>query len=112
MQWDKKTTSPGHAYQSIFERRLRRSQCYSIPTLGWREFTPSYFGQFRDTTQVQSNMSPVVIPSMLRHVFPKGCTPVDSYSEKDFSPVSYVYDNNLVIQNGVLEYPKKEEKRC
>lgn len=109
LQWDCKTTSPGHAYQSIFERRLKRGQCYSIPALGWKEFTPSYFGQFRDTTQVQSDLPPVIIPSMLRQVFSRGYTPVNFYKKKGFSPVSYVYDNNLVIQNGVLQYPKRSE---
>ena len=107
VQWDSKTTSPGHAYQSIFERRLKRGQCYSIPALGWKECTPSYFGEFRYSTQALPDLPPVVIPSMLRQVFSKGYTPLDSYSKKDFSPVSYVYDNDLVIQNGVLEYPKR-----
>ena len=99
VQWDEKTTSPGHAYQSIFKRRLKRGQCYSIPTLGWKEFTPSYFGEFRETTQVLSDAPPVIVPSMLRQVFSKGYN----------SPVSYVYDKDLVIQNGVLEYPKRGE---
>jgi len=97
-QWDNRTTSPGHAFQSIFERRLKRGQCYSIPTLGWKEFTPSYFGEFRETTKVQSDIPPVIIPSMLRQVFSNGYA----------SSVSYVYDTNLVIQNGVLEYPRRK----
>ena len=97
LQWDQKTTSPGHAYQSIFQRRLKRGQCYSIPVLGWKEFTPSYFGKFRDSTQVVSDSIPVSIPSMLRQVFSQGYA----------SPVSYAYDNDLVIQNGVLVYPKR-----
>lgn len=97
LEWDKKTTSPGHAYQCIFERRLKRGQCYSVPALGWKEFTPSYFGEFRETTKVQADSSSALIPSMLRQVFSKGYA----------SPVSYVYDNNLTIQNGVLEYPKR-----
>lgn len=96
-EWDKKTTSPGHAYQAIFDRRLKRGQCYSIPVLGWKEFTPSYFGEFRDTTQVETDSQPIIIPSILRQVFSKGYA----------SQVSYVYDNELVIQNGVLEYPKR-----
>ncbi|HHW37091.1 MAG TPA: CRISPR-associated protein Cas5 [Bacillales bacterium] len=96
-QWDKKTTSPGHAYQAIFTRRLKRGQCYSIPALGWREFTPSYFGEFRDATKVMTDFQPLIIPSMLRQVFPNGYN----------SSVSYVYDNNLVLQEGVLEYPKR-----
>lgn len=96
-QWDSKTTSPGHAYQEIFKRRLKRGQCYSVPSLGWREFTPSFFGELRSTTRVLSDMPAVTIPSMLRQVFPNGYN----------SPVSYVYDHQLVIQNGVLEYPRR-----
>lgn len=95
--WDKKTTSPGHAYQSIFERRIKRGQSFSVPVLGWKEFTVSYFGRLRDTTHALNNMQPIVIPSMLRQVFSKG------YS----SSVSYVYDNDIVITDGVLEYTKR-----
>jgi CRISPR-associated protein Cas5d len=72
MQWDAKTTSPGHAYQCVLKRRLQRGQCYSIPALGWREFTPSYLGELRDATSTLTDMPDVVIPSMLRQVFSKG----------------------------------------
>jgi len=101
-QWDNKTTSPGHAYQAIFKRRLQRGQCYSIPTLGWKEFTPSYFGEFRKSTRVMSDSQPLIIPSMLRQVFSEGYN----------SPVSFVYDTDLVIQNGMLRYPNKEGTSC
>ena len=97
LQWDKKTSSPGHAYQEIFLRRLKRGQCYTIPCLGWKEFTPSYFGEFRNVTHVLTDMEPVILPSMLRQVFSKG------YGE----PVSFAYDNDLVIHNGVLVYPQR-----
>lgn len=96
-QWDSKTTSPGHAYQAMFNRRLKRGQCYSIPALGWREFTPSYFGCLRSDTRVLSELAPVSIPSMLREVFPGGYQ----------SAVSFVYDQDLVIWNGCLTYPAK-----
>ncbi len=96
LAWDRKTTSPGHAYQEIFFRRLRRGQCYSIPCLGWKEFTPSYFGGLRDTTHVLTDMEPVIIPSMLRKVFANG------YNE----PVSFVFDNDIVINRGILVYPQ------
>lgn len=96
-QWDRKTTSPGHAYQEIFNRRLRRGQCYSIPALGWREFTPSYFGNLRSSTAILSDLPPIFIPSMLREVFSGGYQ----------APVSFVYDQDLVIQNGCLIYPAK-----
>lgn len=97
LQWDKKTTSPGHAYQAIFQRRLKRGQSYSIPVLGWGEFTPSYFGQIRNTTSVLTDLPEIVIPSMLRQVFSQGYK----------SPVSYEYDTDLVLRGGVLEYPKR-----
>ena len=95
--WDRRTTSPGHAYQDMFNRRLRRGQCFSIPSLGWKEFTPSYFGEFRDSTHVLSDLPPVSIPSMLRQVFPGGYD----------SAVSFIYDNDIRIKDGVLHYPKR-----
>jgi CRISPR-associated protein Cas5d len=69
---DKNTASPGRAYQVIFNRRLSRGQCYSVPVLGWREFTPSYFGEFRKSTHVLEDMPAIIIPSMLKQVFSDG----------------------------------------
>lgn len=100
--WDSKTTSPGHAYQEIFRRRLKRGQCHSIPTLGWKEFTPSYFGEFRGTTQVMKDSQPLIIASMLRQVFPNGYN----------SSVSFVYDKDIILEEGVLKYPVKEGTLC
>ncbi len=96
IEWDSKTTSPGHAYQALFNRRLSRGQCYSIPVLGWREFTPSYFGVFRAETKPVDSFS-TTIPSMLRKVFSGGYK----------SPVKYVYDTDVEIENGVLRYWKE-----
>ena len=67
--WDAKTTSPGHAYQDIFKRRLQRGQSYSTPSMGWNEFKVSYFGPLRKETKVCTIGTDVVIPSMLREVF-------------------------------------------
>ena len=89
--WDKRTTSPAHAYQEIFYRRLKRGQCYSIPCLGWKEFTASYFGPFREKTKVYTDFS-TTIPSVLRQVFSQGYN----------SPVSIVYDQNIKISNGTV----------
>lgn len=97
LRWDSKTTSPGHAYQCIFERRLSRGQCFSVPTMGLREFTPSYFGKLRDSTSVLTGLPDIVIPSMLRQVFPEGYQ----------SQVDFVYDTDLTIHNGRLEYPER-----
>ncbi len=95
--WDRKTTSPGHAYQAIFERRLKRGQSYSTLSLGWREFTVSYFGPFREETRVCTDIPDIHIPSMLREIFPGG------YQSK----VRAVYDTDLCIHQGVLVYPER-----
>ncbi|MBQ7489005.1 MAG: CRISPR-associated protein Cas5, partial [Bacteroidales bacterium] len=98
-EWDSKTTSPGHAYQEIFKRRLKRGQSYASLCLGWKEFTPSYFGPLRDTTQVCKNIPDVHIPSMLRCMFPDGFQ----------SKYRAIYDTDLTIHEGVLVYPKRGE---
>ena len=102
LKWDKNTTSPGHAYQEIFMRRLKKGQCYSIPALGWREFTPSYFGEFRETTSVRTELPDIEIPSMLRQVFSNGYN----------STVNYTYDQDLMICKGILVYPKRGKPSC
>lgn len=94
--WDKRTTSPGHAYAAIFERRLKRGQWFVQPCLGWKEFTPSYIGPFREDTKVQKDIS-TVLPSMLRQVFG------DGFKE----PQRFVYDQNVKIESGVLAFPLK-----
>ena len=99
LEWDKRTTSPGHAYQVIFNRRLSRGQSYSTPALGWSEFTVSYFGPFRESSRVCTELPDIHIPSMLREVFPNGY-------RSGYSPV---FDTNICIHQGVLEYPEREE---
>lgn len=98
LAWDGRTTSPGHAYQAMFNRRLSRGQSYAILAMGWKEFTSSYFGPFRDTTEVCSDMPDIPIPSMLRTVFPDTCK----------SGFKAIYDTDLIIHQGVLVYPNKE----
>lgn len=96
-QWDKRTTSPGHAYRDIFYRRLERGQCFTIPFLGWKEFTPNYFGSLRETSKIQSEIN-ITIPSMLREVFSNGYA----------SQCAPVFDSNVKIINGVLTFPKRK----
>lgn len=97
LDWDRRTTSPGHAYKAIFERRLKRGACFDIPCLGWREFTPSYFGPFREETHVCTDMPDILIPSMLRETF----------SGRYGSAYRPVYDTDLCIHQGVLIYPER-----
>jgi CRISPR-associated protein Cas5d len=95
-QWDGKTTSPGHAYQDIFNRRLKRGQCFVIPFLGWKEFGPKYFGNFRENTKVQNDIN-MVIPSMLHEVFSEGYA----------SDCAFTYEQDVGIKAGVLEFSKQ-----
>ena len=95
--WDSRTTSPGHAYQEIFPKRLRRGQSYASLFLGWKEFTPSYFGLFRDSTAVCRELPDIRIPSMLRETFPDGLA----------SKYRAIYDTNLCIHQGTLIYPER-----
>ncbi len=98
-QWDKKTTSPGHAYRDIFYRRLNRGQCFTIPFLGWKEFGPSYFGAFREKTIIQSDIN-TVIPSMLREVFSEGYA----------SRCAFTYETDAKVTAGVLMFSKEGEQ--
>lgn len=100
-KWDGNTTAPGHAYQAIFNRRLKRGQCFSLPFLGWKEFGPSYFGPFRSHTKVYNNIHSV-IPSMLREVFS------DGYA----SNVSFSFDQNVTLENGILIFSRRQEVTC
>ena len=95
--WDLRTTSPGHAYQEIFERRLSKGQSFGSLCLGWKEFTPSYFGPFRDGTKVCEDIEDIIIPSMLRQTFSRGY-------QSEFAPL---YDTDLMIHRGVLEFPRR-----
>lgn len=92
-EWEQKTTSPEHAYQEIFNRRLRRGQSFSIPFLGWKEFAPDYVGPFRESTRVMHDINQK-IPSMLRQVFPDGL----------HSDLRYIYDTDVEIAEGVLDF--------
>lgn len=97
--WDSKTTAPGHAYQEIFNRRLKRGQSYATLFLGWSEFTASYFGPFRADTKVCEKLPDIHIPSMLRGLFE------DGYNSK----LKAVYDFDMCIHKGVLEYPERRD---
>lgn len=98
-KWDSRTTSPGHAYQAIFGRRLRRGQCFSVPSLGWSEFKPAYFGPLRNETAANPEIN-LVIPSFVQEIFP------DGYA----TAPRFVFSQNMSIINGVFEYSYEEER--
>ncbi len=82
-----------HAYQEMFDRRLLKGQCFTIPCLGWREFVPDYVGPFRETTAVCADIN-TVVPSMLWQVFPSG----------KFSSWQPTFRQNVKIEKGALDY--------
>lgn len=98
--WDKRTTSPGHAYQEIFNRRLKRGQSFGSIALGWKEFTPTYVGPFREATHVMEELPDIPIPSMLNETF------ADGY-RSEFHPS---YFQNLVIHKGILVFPGEKDE--
>lgn len=92
------TPAPGknnhrHALQEIFLRRLQKGQFYTTPYLGWSEFTPTYFGIPRTTTQPLEDMN-LIIPSMLLSVFE---APGNSH-------VTPVFRQDVTVTKGVLLY--------
>lgn len=91
--WLSQTTSPCHAFQEMFNRRIKRGQSHYIPCLGWKEFTPDYVGSFRPATQLCADIN-ITVTSMLRQVFQDGLN----------SKVNYLYDQDVRIGGGVLEY--------
>ena len=93
--WRAKTKSPGHAYQEIFDRRLTSGKCFHTPFLGWKEFTASYFGPFRNDTLLADIST--VIPSMFRDaVFTSG------------QKTRYLYNQNVQIEHGILKFPSAQ----
>lgn len=93
LAWLSRTTSAPHAYQEMFNRRLKRGQNHYVPCLGWKEFTPDYVGAFRPETRVSADFN-MTLPSMLRQVFPDGLR----------SETRYVFDQGVDIRGGELKY--------
>lgn len=95
LAWRMRTTSPSHAYQEIFNRRLKRGQSHYVPCLGWKEFAPDYVGAFRPETRVYADIN-MTLPSMLRQVFPDGLS----------CETRYVFDQEVPVRDGALGYPE------
>lgn len=81
-----------HYLQDKFQRRLRQGRLFQTPCLGWKEFTPSYFGPIRTETKPCRDVNET-IPAMLLDVFDK---PVDGVFEPRFVEAT--------IKEGVLHY--------
>jgi CRISPR-associated protein Cas5d len=86
--------NPRHYLHDLFNRRLKRGQCFRTPCLGWSEFTCSYWGPFRDgATEADTNLA-LEIPSMLLGVWN---SPLSGQYEPKFQ-------QNVRIAGGLLRY--------
>lgn len=91
------TTSDGinkaHALQEIFQRRLAGGQLFYTPCLGWKEFTPSYFGPLTPEGKADATID-LYLPSLLHSVF-------DAPVGGKWGPR---FQRSVHVQNGILEY--------
>lgn len=84
--------NPRHHLQDLFERRLKQGRCWVTPALGWKEFTASYWGSFREEYVVDEALE-LEIPSMLHSVWdgPGGA----------YAPA---FRQNVKVRKGVLSF--------
>lgn len=85
--------NPQHQLQEVFTRRLIKGEFHTTPCLGWKEFTPNYFGPLRDETAADASIH-LKIPSML------DCM----YDRATYGNVSPKFLRQLEIVAGVLNY--------
>lgn len=87
--------NPCHALQAMFQRRLKKGQCYKTPSLGWNEFVPSYWGEIRPATEVDTDITINMI-SVLKQTFNKAVG--GSYGPQ------FAQKANAIITRGVFCY--------
>ncbi len=81
-----------HYLKDLFDRRILQGRCYRTPSLGWREFTCSYWGKSRsDEYEVDGDLN-MSIPSMLVTMWDRAC-------DGHYSPR---FTQNAQIERGVL----------
>lgn len=85
--------NPMHQLQNVFMRRLEKGILYRMPSLGLKEFVPSYFGPVRSDTRADSSIN-LIIPSMLDTIF-------DCQAHGGFAPR---FLQNVEIREGVMHY--------
>lgn len=85
-------TNHRHFLQDLFLRRLKQGRFYYTPCLGWKEFVPSYVGEFQEDTKKQEDVN-IVIPSMLHSVFDKM---IDGQSAPSFTVDAEIRKGELI----------------
>jgi CRISPR-associated protein Cas5d len=84
-----------HALEELFQRRLTQGRLYRTPCLGLSEFTPSYFGPLRASTQACGDIN-LTMRSMLRRVF-------DRDSAGQYGPT---FEQDVRVEKGTLSFVK------
>lgn len=82
-----------HHLQDLFQRRLKQGQTFRTPALGWKEFTASYWGPFRDEYVVDEDLD-LSIPSMLHSMWEQSISGA-------YAPT---FRQNVHVRHGVLTF--------
>lgn len=83
-----------HHLKDLFERRLKQGRCFRTPSLGWREFTCSYWGPFRESEYEVDKALTISIPSML----------VGMWDAKHLGRYAPSFAQDVKVERGVLGY--------
>ncbi|HEX2092188.1 MAG TPA: CRISPR-associated protein Cas5 [Longimicrobiaceae bacterium] len=86
-------TNARHHLKDVFERRLRQGKTFRTPALGWKEFTASYWGSFREDFIVDEELD-LFIPAMLHSVWER--SPGGRYAP--------TFHQNVRVRKGVLRF--------
>lgn len=96
----KSGSNGAHALQEIFNRRVRQGRSKYAPSLGWKEFLPSYFGAPRshsnedpDAPRLQRNVD-LLLPGFLLSMW-------DAPTNGRYAPIF----QELKISGGRLSFP-------
>jgi CRISPR-associated protein Cas5d len=86
-----------HALQEIFQRRLAAGKLFHTPCLGWKEFTPTYFGPLLSDSRANPDIN-LYVPSLLFSVF-------DRNVRGKWGPR---FQRRVRVEKGVLRYDADE----
>ncbi len=89
-------------FKKLFDERLELGQSFYPPCLGWKEFTPSYFGLFRERDLSGQKIEPVEtgdihIPAML----------ISMWDHREFKPC---FGERWIV-DGVMSYEHERPPR-
>jgi CRISPR-associated protein Cas5d len=84
-----------HALQEMFQRRLRHGKSKYAPSLGWKEFLPTYFGEPRQSPLVRHPIDiDLSIPALLLSMW-------DTPTQGSYRPVFF----EGLVKGGKLVFP-------